>query len=67
MQKLKTEICESHEAINDFINKQKTANRNKKIIDTDTLFTLGYMEANGNGLEEYERDVQTKIFLSKHV
>ena len=48
-----TGITESQEAIDDFINQQKSANTNKKTAtDMDTL--LRYMEANGMKNEKIE-------------
>ena len=41
-----TGITESQEAIDDFINQQKSANKNKKTA-TDTNTLLRHMEANG--------------------
>ena len=47
------DITESQEAIDDFINQQKSANTNKKTAtDMDTL--LRYMEANGMKNEKIE-------------
>ena len=48
-----TGITESQEAIDDFINQQKSANTNKKTA-TD-MNTLRYMEANGMNNEKIER------------
>ena len=43
---IETGITESQEAIDDFVNKQKSANTNKKTA-TDIKTRLPYMEANG--------------------
>ena len=48
-----TGITESQEAIDDFINRQKSANTNKKTA-TDMNTLLHYMEANGMKNEEIE-------------
>ena len=48
-----TGITESQEAIDDFINQQKSANTNKKTA-TDTNTLLRYMEANGMKNEKIE-------------
>ena len=48
-----TGITESQEAIDDFINQQKSANTNKKTA-TDMNTLLRYMEANGMKNEKIE-------------
>ena len=50
-----TGITESQEAIDDFINQQKSANANKKTAtDMNTLVELRYMEATGLKNEKIE-------------
>ena len=50
-----TGITESQEAIDDFINQQKSANANKKAAtDMNTLLELRYMEATGLKNEKIE-------------
>ena len=63
-----TGITESQEAIDDFINQQKSANTNKKTAtDMDTL--LRYMEANGMKNEKIESLPASELdhLLSKFV
>ena len=61
-----TGITESREAIDDFINQQKSANTNKKTA-TDMNTLLRYMEANGMKNEKIESFPASKLdhLLSK--
>ena len=67
-----TGITESQEAIDDFINQQKSANINKKTA-TDMNTLLRYMEANGTKNEKIENlpaseldHLVSKFFLNAH-
>ena len=62
-----TGITESQEAIDDFINQQKSANTNKKTA-TDINTLLRYMEANGMKNEKIESLPASKLdhLLSKN-
>ena len=63
-----TGITESQEAIDDFINQQKSANTNKKTA-TDMNTLLRYMEANGMKNEKIESLPASELnhLLSKFV
>ena len=68
IQKPETGLTESQEAIDDFINQQKSANTNKKkATDMNTLFR--YIEANGMKSEKIESLPAPKLdhFFSKFV
>ena len=63
-----TGVTESREAIDDFINQQKSANTNKKTA-TDMNTLLRYIEANGMKNEKIESLPASELdhFLSKFV
>ena len=63
-----TGISESQEAIDDFINQQKSANTNKKNV-TDMITLLRYIEANGMKNEKIESLPASELdhYLSKFV
>ena len=63
-----TGISESQEAIDDFINQQKSANTNKKKV-TDMITLLRYIEANGMKNEKIESLPASELdhYLSKFV